>query len=179
MEPYTALARQTIETFAKTGKEIPVPDNLPEDFYRSNKGAYVTIYEIKDGKKRLRGCVGTFEPVCRNIAEEIIRSAILASQRDNRFLPVTKDELAHLAYEVSLLEPPQQIYSSDQLDPKTYGVIVQAHDDRCGLLLPDIEGVNTPLEQIQIAARKGGIDPERDKFSLWRFAVTKYSEDKF
>jgi len=176
MDEYTALARQTVENYAKTGKIIPAPQDLPEDFYRARKGVFVTIYKNEDGKRNLRGCVGTFAPTKDDIAQEIIQNAIFASQEDNRFSPITADELGDLSYEVSLLEPPEQIYSHADLDTKKYGVIVKTTDGRCGLLLPDIEGVDSTLYQIEIAARKGGIDIEREEYSLFRFSVTKYKE---
>ncbi len=176
MDEYAALARNTTETYAKTGKTIPVPEGLPEDFYASRKGVFVTIYSKEDGEKRLRGCVGTFEPAKSNFAEEIVQSAIFASQEDDRFLPVKEEELPFLSYEVSILEPPERVFSDAELDPKKYGVIVRSPDGRCGLLLPDIEGVDSPLRQIAIAAQKGGIDPRREEFALWRFTVTKHKE---
>jgi len=176
MNKYTELARKTVETYAKTGKIIPVPKDLPEDFYRAQKGVFVTIYKAETDKKNLRGCVGTFEPTKSNIAEEIIQNAVWASQEDNRFSPVQSDELNSLSYEISLLEPPDQIYSTADLDSQKYGVIIKATDGRAGLLLPDIEGVDSPAYQIEIAARKGGIDIQHEEFSLFRFTVTKFKE---
>lgn len=176
MDEYTALARQTVETYAKTGNTIPVPQDLPENFYREQKGVFVTVYKNEDGERRLRGCVGTFSPTWENITAEIIQNAIFASQEDDRFDPVTENELGSLSYEVSLLNPPEQIYSGADLDVKKYGVIVKTADGRIGLLLPDIEGVDSPLHQIEIAARKGRIDFQREEYSLFRFTVTKYKE---
>ena len=176
MDKYTQLARQTVETFIKTGKIIDVPDNLPGEFYSSQKGVFVTIFKNNAKRSCLRGCIGTLEPTKPNIAEEIIQNAVWACRDDNRFLPVAKDELSQLSYEVSLLNPPQQIYSSADLDPQKYGVIVKTEDGRTGLLLPDIEGVESPLYQIEIAARKGCIDFEREEFSLFRFTVEKHKE---
>ncbi len=176
MNKYTQLARQTIETYAKTGKIIPVPRDLPEEFYIDRKGVFITIYKNKNGRKSLRGCVGTFEPVQKNIAEEIIQNAIWASQKDNRFQPVIESELDNLNYEVSLLNPPEQIYATKDLNPEKFGVIIKTRDDRCGLLLPNIEGIDSPLHQIEIAAQKGCIDFHREEFSLFRFTVTKYKE---
>lgn len=176
MDEHTALARQTVETYAKTGNTIPLPQDLPESFYSEQKGVFVTIYKNEDGGKRLRGCVGTFSPTRENIATEIIQDAIFASQEDDRFNPITENELGSLSYEVSLLNPPEQIYSDADLDVKKYGVIVKTADGRTGLLLPDIEGVDSPAHQIEIAARKGGIDFKKEEFSLFRFTVTKYKE---
>lgn len=174
---YTGLARKTIEEFARTGKMMAVPENLPPEFYSARSGTFVTIHKQEAGKRRLRGCVGTIEPTQDNIAQEIIRNAILASQQDDRFPPVQKDELSSLDYEVSLLDPPERIYTDQDLDPAKFGVILRTEDGRCGLLLPDIEGVDTPLHQIGIAGAKGGIDLGCEQFSLWRFTVKKYSEN--
>ncbi|MDD3191002.1 MAG: AmmeMemoRadiSam system protein A [Candidatus Pacebacteria bacterium] len=176
MNKYTELARKTAETYAKTGKTIPVPEDLSEEFYRAQKGVFVTIYKSEGSKRNLRGCVGTFEPTKSNIAEEIIQNAVWASQEDNRFSPIQSDELDSLSYEVSLLEPPEQIYSTADLDSQKYGIIIKTVDGRTGLLLPDIEGVDSPAHQIEIAARKGDIDIEHEEFSLFRFTVTKFKE---
>lgn len=176
MNSYTQLARRTVETYAKTGAVISVPQNLPEEFYSEKKGVFVSIFKKENGQKCLRGCVGTFMPTKSNIAEEIIQNAIWASQEDDRFCPVAANELDKLVYEVSLLDAPEQTYSDRDLDPKEYGVIIRTQDGRCGLLLPDLEGIDSPLLQIQIAAQKGCIDFERENFSLFRFTVTKYEE---
>ncbi len=173
MNEYTKLAKNTIETYVKTGRKIEVPKDLPEEFYNGQKGVFVTIYEINH-KKKLRGCIGTFIPTKKNIAMEIIGNAISAAIHDYRFNPIAENELGNLVYEVSLLNPPEQIYSSNNLDAKKYGVIVKALDGRTGLLLPDIEGVDTPEHQISIACQKAGIDFEKEEIELCRFTVTKY-----
>lgn len=172
MDEYVALARKTVETMARTGRVIDIPSDLPEEFYSVQKGVFVTIH--KDGK--LRGCVGTFAPTCGSIVEEIIQVAVWAARRDDRFAPIGADELDRLSYEVSLLETPKQIFSHAELDPERYGVILKASDGRTGLLLPAIEGIESSLHQIEIAAHKAGIDPRRDEFTLWRFTVTKHKE---
>jgi AmmeMemoRadiSam system protein A len=176
MDPYVQLARRTVEAFARTGKKMPLPEDLPESFYAQKKGVFVTIHKEEEGRRCLRGCVGTFLPTRPNVAEEILQNAIWASQEDNRFCPVSAEELGLLHYEVSLLEPAEQIYSTAELDPRRYGVIVKSADGRTGLLLPDIEGIDSPLHQVEIAARKAGIDLDREEVTLWRFTVTKHEE---
>jgi len=176
MNAYTELARQTVENYAKTGQTIPIPADLPPEFYSEKKGVFVTIFKAEGGQKNLRGCVGTLAPTRENIAEEISQNAVWASQDDNRFPPINETELDKLAYEVSLLEPPERIRGAEDLDPERYGVIVEAQDGRTGLLLPAIEGVDSPLCQIGIAARKAGIDITREEYVLFRFTVTKFEE---
>lgn len=176
MNEYIKLARSTIETYIKTGKKIVIPKNLPEEFYNCQKGVFVTIYE-KNGNsagKKLRGCIGTFQPTKENIAQEIIDNAISAAIHDYRFDPVTEKDLSNLSYEVSLLNPPEQIDSIENLDTKKYGVIVKSQNGKIGLLLPDIEGVDTPKHQISIACQKAEINLNEEKIELFRFTVSKY-----
>ncbi len=173
MSEYVKLAKNTIEEYIRTGEKIEIPENLPEEFYSVKKGVFVTIYE-KRSEKKLRGCIGTFMPTKENVAQEIIDNAISAAMHDYRFDPISKSELDDLVYEVSLLNPPEQINSVTDLDAKKYGVIVKSLDERTGLLLPDIEGVKTPEEQISIACQKAGIDLEMEKIELLRFTVSKY-----
>jgi hypothetical protein len=106
------------------------------------------------------------------VAEEIILNAISSATRDPRFLPITPDELKDLNYSVDVLTKPEPIKSKDQLDPKRYGVIVEA-GWRKGVLLPDLEGVDTVEEQIDICRQKAGIMPD-EPVKLYRFEVRRY-----
>ena len=173
MDEYVKLAKNVIETYIKTGKKIEVPENLPEEFYDVRKGVFVTIYE-KHSEKKLRGCIGTFLPTKENIAREIIDNAISAAVHDHRFDPIIESELDNLQYEVSLLNPPEQIDSTKDLDSEKYGVIVKSQEGKTGLLLPNIKDVETPRHQISIACQKAGIDLDKERIELYRFTVTKY-----
>ena len=59
-----------------------------------------------------------------------------------------------------------------QLDVKKYGVIVE-NGRRRGLLLPDLAGVDTVEQQIDIARRKGNIG-QREPLTLYRFEVQRH-----
>ena len=174
--PYVKLARATIEQFVKTGKRLKFPADLPEELAealpeeatKDRAGAFVSVH--KNGM--LRGCIGTIGPVQDSIAEEIISNAISAVSRDPRFERVREDELELLEINVDILGKPENIDGPDQLDVKRYGVIVSC-GARKGLLLPDLEGVDTVEEQIDIARRKGGISPD-DDYRLQRFEVVRY-----
>ena len=174
--PYVKLARATIEQFVKTGKRLKFPadlpaglaEALPEEATKARAGAFVSVH--KNGM--LRGCIGTIGPVQDSIAEEIISNAISAVSRDPRFERVREDELELLEINVDILGKPENIDGPDQLDVKRYGVIVSC-GARKGLLLPDLEGVDTVEEQIDIARRKGGISPD-DDYRLQRFEVVRY-----
>ena len=174
--PYVKLARATIEQFVKTGRKLKFPadlpaglaEALPEEAAKERAGAFVSVH--KNGM--LRGCIGTIGPVQDSIAEEIISNAISAVSRDPRFERVREDELELLEINVDILGKPENIDGPDQLDVKRYGVIVSC-GARKGLLLPDLEGVDTVEEQIDIARRKGGISPN-DDYRLQRFEVVRY-----
>jgi AmmeMemoRadiSam system protein B/AmmeMemoRadiSam system protein A len=161
------LAKKSIETYINEGRIIEPPDPLPPIF-EEQAGVFVSLHKFG----QLRGCIGTFEPSHDNIAEEIISNAISSAIRDPRFSPVTADELKHLEYSVDVLTAPEPVEDIRELDPRKYGVIVEK-DYRKGLLLPDLEGVDTAEQQIDICRRKAGIMPY-EKVQLYRFEVKRY-----
>ncbi len=171
MNPYCTLAKKSIDYYFKTGKIMEEPKDLPSEMKDKKAGVFVTL---KHGKE-LRGCIGTFLPTQKSVAKEIIENAVAAATRDNRFLPITKEELPELSYEVSILSPPKPVKDTKKLDPKKYGIIIKCEDGRTGLLLPDLEGVDTVEKQILIACQKGAINPLTDKISIFCFTVKKYS----
>lgn len=173
MDKYVELAKIAIETYIKTGEIIDVPKGLPDEFYNVRKGAFVTIYKKNGASKDLRGCIGTFLPTKESVTKEIIDNAISSAVEDYRFASISEAELPSLEYEISLLNPPEAINTIGNLDPVRYGVIVKCDDGRTGLLLPDIEGVETPEHQISIACQKACIDPGLEKIHLYRFTVEK------
>ena len=167
-DSYVKLARLSLETYIRKGYMLPLPENLPEEMTGTRAGAFVSIH--KHG--RLRGCIGTIEPVTGSVAEEIIRNAVSAATQDPRFDPITEDELKWLEISVDVLGKPEKISSISELDVKRYGVIVSCGYRR-GLLLPDLEGVDTPRQQVSIALQKGGIR-ETEKYQMERFEVIRH-----
>ncbi|MGX8680013.1 MAG: AmmeMemoRadiSam system protein A [bacterium] len=166
-DPYAALARQTIERYIGEGLMTSVPDDLPDDMRRP-AGVFVSLKIA--GK--LRGCIGTFKPTTDSIAQEIIQNAISAATRDPRFPSVTKEELKWLSYSVDVLGEVEPVSDISELDVKRYGVIVSAGRKR-GLLLPDLEGVDTVEDQIEIARQKAHIN-ENVPLTLERFEVVRH-----
>jgi len=167
-DPYVRLARYTLETYVRVGKIPKLPDGLPEEMLNSRAGVFVSIK--KHGQ--LRGCIGTYLPTRENIAQEIQRNAIAAGCEDPRFYPVGLEELNDLEYSVDVLTKPEPVDSIDMLDPKKYGVIVRK-GARSGLLLPDLEGVDTVEEQLRIVLSKAGIRPD-EKYQIERFEVIRH-----
>ncbi len=161
------LARSTVERYVRERKKVEPPEDVPEPF-RLPAGVFVSIH--KDGM--LRGCIGTTGPTCSTAAREIIQNAISAATQDPRFRPVTPEELPFLDYSVDVLSEPEEVSGEEHLDPKVYGVIVE-RGRRRGLLLPDLPGINTVREQVDIAKQKAGIGL-REEVTLYRFTVTRY-----
>jgi hypothetical protein len=170
LHPLVQLAKDTIENYVRHGKTIQPPKELAPEM-KKRAGTFVSIH--KHGM--LRGCIGTIEPTQANVAQEVIQNAISAATRDPRFPPITPDELADLDIKVDVLGEPEPVESMEELDPKRYGVIVKsARDWRKGLLLPDLEGVDTVEQQVDIARRKAGIRPN-EPIKLYRFEVVRYT----
>lgn len=173
---YVRLAKLTIDEYVRTGRQIGFPGEIPDDLRKelppeatgSRAGAFVSVHKCG----MLRGCIGTIGPVQDSIADEIINNAVSAVSRDPRFSPVREDELGLLEINVDILGEPEDIGGPDKLDVKRYGVIVTSGFKR-GLLLPDLEGVDTVSQQISIAMQKGGISPS-DDYRLQRFEVVRY-----
>lgn len=167
-DAYVRLARYTIEAFVKTGTLPKMPQGLPEELYQNRAGAFVSLKE--DG--RLRGCIGTIRAVRESLAEEIMHNAVSACSEDTRFSPVEDWEVDRLTISVDVLGETEKISSPEELDVTRYGVIV-TKGARRGLLLPNLEGVDTIEEQIAIAKQKAGIR-DHESVELERFEVIRH-----
>ena len=168
-DAFVRLARAVINAWIGERKRFPLPDDLPPEMTERRAGAFVSLH--KDG--RLRGCIGTIGPARSCVAEEIAENAISAATRDPRFSPVRPEELDSLEISVDVLSTPEDIRSKAELDVKRYGVIV-SKGARRGLLLPNLEGVDTVDEQVSIALRKAGISEREKEIELQRFEVVRH-----
>ena len=167
-DEYCALARRSLEYTLKHGGTMPLPEGLPDELLQSRAGVFVSFH--KDD--RLRGCIGTISPTTGCIALEIIKNAVSAGLADYRFSPVSERELPLLSCKVDVLTPPELIANEDELDVRRYGVIVSSGAKR-GLLLPDLDGVDSVRQQVAIAREKGGI-AENEPLKLERFEVIRH-----
>lgn len=167
MHPVVLLAKKSIEEYIKNGKIIEPPKELTPEM-KDQAGVFVSLKK----KGQLRGCIGTFMPSYESVAKEIIMNAIAAATRDPRFPAVRESELNEITYSVDILSAPEKVNHLNELDPKKYGIIVISGIKK-GLLLPDLEGVNTVEEQINIAKMKAGIDYE-EHIDIYRFDVRRY-----
>ena len=178
-DPWTSLARFTIESFVREGVIPSVSGNaaicgavkhpIPDALLSESAGVFVSIHEHGE----LRGCIGTILPTRKNIAEEIIQNAVSACSEDPRFSPVTQRELPYLELSVDVLGKPENIKGPEELDVHRYGVIV-SKGARRGLLLPDLDSVDSIDQQIRIAKQKAGIDPSEKDVTLQRFEVIRH-----
>ena len=168
-DAWVRLARLSLETFVLTGSKLAnLPNGLPGELTSQAAGAFVSLHIAG----RLRGCIGTIAPTEKCLADEIVNNAVSAGTRDPRFPPVTADELAFLEYSVDVLGRPEPVDSPEQLDPRRYGVIV-SQGRRRGLLLPDLDGVDTVEQQLDIALKKGGIR-RGEPYKTERFKVVRH-----
>lgn len=167
-DDYVKLAWKSLESYILNHRVLELPKDLPKEMLEKQAGAFVSIHKAG----RLRGCIGTILPTTKNVAEEIIQNAISASTRDSRFNPISPEEIPDLEINVDVLSEPEPIDSPDKLDVKRYGVIVSCGGRR-GLLLPDLDGVDSVAQQISIARQKGGIGPN-EPISLQRFEVIRH-----
>lgn len=169
--PYVRLARESLTTYVSTGKMIKeLPHYVTEEMRKNIRGVFVSIKKFGE----LRGCIGTTDPTTESVAWEIIRNAVEAGIYDPRFEPVEENELADLDFSVDVLTEAEDA-SYDELNPKEFGVIVSSRGRR-GLLLPDLEGVDTVDEQLSIALMKAGIRKDED-YKIQKFRVIRYKED--
>ena len=167
-DQYVKLARSALEAYVADKKTLKIPEGLPKEILEGKAGTFVSIK--KHGQ--LRGCIGTTSPTRANIAEEIIYNAISSGTRDPRFNPIEKNELEELVYSVDILKEAEPITDISELDVLKYGVIVRS-GFRTGLLLPNLEGVDTPEQQVSISLQKAGIKPD-EKYSMERFEVIRH-----
>ena len=168
-DPWVRLARSEVEAWVNEHRRIGLPADLPGEMRSERAGVFVSLH--KEG--RLRGCIGTIGPTQSCVAEEIIENAISASTRDPRFSPVRREELDALEISVDVLAEPEKIHSKEELDVRRYGVIVSKGRKR-GLLLPNLDGVDSVEEQVSIALRKAGLSERETDYELERFEVVRH-----
>ena len=168
-DEYVRLARLSLETKVRENRSAVLPDGLSPELTERKSGVFVSLK--KEG--RLRGCIGTIRPVRDSIAEEIVQNAVSAGTEDPRFDPVTEDELPELVYSVDVLGDTEPIASLSELDPERYGVVVR-NGGRCGLLLPDLAGIDSPEQQVSIALQKAGIR-KNEPYRMERFEVVRHT----
>lgn len=168
----TDLARRAVEEYIISGREAEIEEEELPEILKREAGVFVTLK--KDGK--LRGCMGTFKPVQKNAAYEIISNAMTAAENDPRFPEVEKEELNEISISVDILSEPEAVRDKSELNPKKYGILVKG-GHQTGLLLPDLEGIETADKQLNIAKRKAGLREDAE-VEIYRFTVSRFEENE-
>jgi AmmeMemoRadiSam system protein A len=168
----TDLARRAVEEYIISGKEAEIEEEELPEILQREAGVFVTL---KKGGK-LRGCMGTFKPVQKNAAYEIVSNAMTAAENDPRFPEVEKEELNEISISVDILSEPEAVRNKSELDPKKYGILVKG-GHQTGLLLPDLEGIETAEKQLNIAKRKAGLREDAE-VEIYRFTVSRFEENE-
>ena len=166
---YVELARYSVEELIGNNRYAMLPEGLPDELLAPGHGAFASLHR----RGKLRGCIGTMEACQPCIGEEILHNARSAATRDPRFPAIKAVELDEIEYSVDVLTVPKPA-TIDQLDPKKFGVMVR-HGGRCGVLLPDLDGVDTVDDQLSIACRKAGISVPFEELDVYRFEVVRHS----
>jgi AmmeMemoRadiSam system protein A len=169
-EQLPGIARQAVESGLRGTAESPPA--AAEGYLSLPRAVFVTLFH-RAGE--LRGCVGTLTPKCRDVVRETWQMAREAAFSDQRFPPVVGAELATVWFEVSVLHPLEGVASPQELDPRCFGVVVRTADGRRGALLPGIAEIHSADEQLELARRKGGIQPW-ETVRIERFRVEKFRE---
>ncbi|MDQ1363399.1 MAG: uncharacterized protein QG652_1260 [Pseudomonadota bacterium] len=152
------IAHESIGFGLKHHKPMPVNAHEYSLNLQQHRATFVTLHL----HEKLRGCIGTLEahqPLIRDVAEH----AFAAAFHDNRFVPVTADELPQLEIHISILTPatPMQFASEEdllrQLQPGVDGLILQAGRHR-GTFLPSVwEQLPQPEDFLRHLKMKAGL----------------------
>ena len=172
MDPLVALACAGVAQAARTGAPLEVvPADLGSALPVGPGACFVSLH---DARGALRGCIGTLAPTRATLAEEILANAFAAARRDRRFAPLEPGELPGLSVKVDVLSVPEPVLGLEDLDPRRYGVVVTGPRGARGVLLPDLEGIDTAEQQVRIACRKAGLAWGREAITLQRFTVERH-----
>jgi len=168
----TDLARRAVEKYIVSGQEADFEEEELPEILKKEAGVFVTLKK----NNQLRGCMGTFRPVQKNAAYEIISNAMTAAENDPRFPEVQKEELNEILISVDILSEPEEVRDISELDPKKYGILVKG-GHQTGLLLPDLDGIETAEKQLNVAKRKAGLR-EDTEVEIYRFTVSRFEENE-
>ncbi len=168
---YTKTAKNAIHEMLEKGNANDEKSKSVPKVLAIKKACFVTL---KNSDNSLRGCIGTLSPQYTNLMLEIIHNAVSAAFMDSRFHALTKKEAENIIITVEVLETPQEIENIESLNSEVYGVIVSDNNYRKGVLLPNIEGVDTISKQLEIAKKKAGININEKNIKIERFTTTKH-----
>jgi hypothetical protein len=160
-QQFIKIAREAVEEVV-LGKVPSLQKNIPA-FLTQKGGAFVTL-KINGV---LRGCVGQILGE-RPLIQTVQFAAASAAINDDRFKPVTKEELPKLEYEISLLSPLRPVYNIQDIELGKTGLLL-ANGSQSGVFLPQV-----PIEQgwdRQMFLERLGLKAELNK-DAWKHPKT-------
>ena len=137
-------------------------------------GAFVTIHY----RGKLRGCVG--QPESRDsLAETVSHCAAMAALEDDRFRPVSAEEIPELSIDISVLSP-MRLIRPEEIEIGRHGLFILLGSAR-GLLLPQVavEHHLTTEQFLAETCRKAGLPRDAWKSpaaKILGFAAEIFSE---
>ena len=169
---YTKIALKSIKEFLETGRTTKIEsEEIPIEL-REKKACFVSLHIAKNNN--LRGCIGTIEPVRENLYQEIIKNAVSAASRDTRFNPLALSEFNSITLSVDVLSIPKKKNDLQNHNPKTHGLIISDGNYRRGILLPNLEGIDTAQQQEDIVMQKAGIHLTNSNLKYYTFTVERF-----
>jgi uncharacterized protein (TIGR00296 family) len=180
-EQLVKLARKAVQKYLGESVDIDI-DSLER--FSQKTGIFVTLTSVRS-KEQLRGCIGFPLPE-KKLYQSVIEAAIAAATQDPRFIPVKKEELASIIFEVSILTPPEEIRVQNLNEYPSHIKL-----GRDGLLLKWKYGTGLLLPQVPIELKwdiyeylanicfKSGAPPDvwfMPESKLYRFQAIIYKE---
>lgn len=168
MHVYVKLAYDVIKSELEENYSFEKEKYSLDEKFKIKRSCFVTLHKQDNS---LRGCIGTIEPYYDNLYQEIYHNAISAAFKDPRFPPVTKEEFSNISISVDVLGELKKVKSIEELDPNKFGIVIKK-DYRRGVLLPNLEGVDSVEKQIEITKMKAGI--QSNDYEIFKFEVNRY-----
>jgi AmmeMemoRadiSam system protein A len=147
------IARNSVEVLLLNAKvkSFEIGDDL-----KSKQGCFVTI---KNNENELRGCIGIIENNTQELDELVRDMAIAAATKDSRFLPIVKNELKDIYFEISILSTPEIVDDWKSIKLGEHGVVIEK-GMRSGVFLPQVALESSwSLEEFlaQLCVQKAGL----------------------
>lgn len=163
------------------GRDFKIPEAIKEK-YSEHMGVFTTIKTFPN--KKLRGCIGVPLPIYP-LWYSVIYSSIQAAFKDPRFKPLLPEEFGNIVWELTILNPPEEIKAPKEELPSLieigkHGLIVE-RGNNTGLLLPQVpvEHGLSPLEFLEYTCLKAGLPKncwKDESTKIYRFTGEVYKE---
>lgn len=159
------IARAAIHREA--GRNVSLPAIPAGSILNRPAPVFITIIH----NDRRTGCVGSFQPQSRTLAEDIASTAVKAWRQDTRTRPLTLNQLESARFVIAIPGQRRQVTSTLGYPPDRYGIQLTS-GRRTSVILP--EEARTSSWALREARRLAGISPEAPvqlqvfQATLWR-----------